>query len=94
MDFITEMGYLSWFSIGLIFILAEMFVPGTYLIWFGFSAFVMGVLIFMAMFPAMRKTTKNTTISKNKKVKMTTNFARETFTLLTGNDKIFKIPLF
>ena len=45
MNFITEMGYLSWFSIGLLFVLAELFVPGTYLIWFGFSAFVMGVLV-------------------------------------------------
>lgn len=45
MNFITEMGYLSWFSIGLLFVLAELFVPGTYLIWFGFSAFVMGILV-------------------------------------------------
>ncbi|MBR2299368.1 MAG: NfeD family protein [Alphaproteobacteria bacterium] len=45
MDFITQMGYLSWFAIGLLFVLAEMFVPGTYLIWFGFAAFVMGILI-------------------------------------------------
>jgi len=45
MNFITEMGYLSWFSIGLLFVLAELFVPGTYLVWFGFSAFVMGILV-------------------------------------------------
>jgi len=45
MNFITDMGYLSWFSIGLLFVLAELFVPGTYLIWFGFSAFVMGILV-------------------------------------------------
>ena len=45
MDFITEMGYLGWFSIGLLFMLAELFIPGTYLIWFGFSAFVMGILV-------------------------------------------------
>jgi len=52
MDFVTEMGYLSWFSIGLVFILAEMFVPGTYLIWFGFSAFVMGILVSIFTFSA------------------------------------------
>lgn len=45
MDFVTQMGYLSWFAIGLVFVLAEMFVPGTYLIWFGFSAFVMGIIV-------------------------------------------------
>lgn len=42
---ITELGYLGWFAIGLLFVLAEMFVPGTYLIWFGFSSFVMGILV-------------------------------------------------
>ncbi|MBO4284729.1 MAG: NfeD family protein [Alphaproteobacteria bacterium] len=42
---ITEMGYLGWFAIGLLFVLAEMFVPGTYLIWFGFSSFAMGILV-------------------------------------------------
>lgn len=45
MNFITQMGYLGWFSIGLLFVLAELFVPGTYLIWFGFSAFVTGILV-------------------------------------------------
>ncbi len=45
MDFIADMGYLSWFSVGVLFIIAEFFVPGTYLIWFGFSAFIMGVLV-------------------------------------------------
>ena len=45
MELITQMGYLSWFAIGLFFVLADMFVPGTYLIWFGFSSFVMGILV-------------------------------------------------
>ena len=45
MDFVADMGYLSWFSIGVLFMIAEFFVPGTYLIWFGFSAFVMGILV-------------------------------------------------
>ena len=52
MQFVTEMGYLSWFAIGLVFVLAEMFVPGTYLIWFGFSAFVMGILVSIFTFTA------------------------------------------
>ncbi len=45
MDLITEMGYLSWFAIGVLLMLAELFVPGTYLIWFGFSAFAMGIIV-------------------------------------------------
>ncbi|MBO4293824.1 MAG: NfeD family protein [Alphaproteobacteria bacterium] len=45
MEFITNIGYLGWFSIGLLFVLAELFVPGTYLLWFGFSAFVMGIIV-------------------------------------------------
>lgn len=52
MEWITEMGYLSWFAIGVLFVLAEMFVPGTYLIWFGFSAFVMGILVSIFTFTA------------------------------------------
>ena len=45
MEIISQMTYLSWFAIGLLFVLAEMFVPGTYLIWFGFSSFIMGILV-------------------------------------------------
>ncbi len=45
MNFIAQMGYLSWFAIGVFLILAELFVPGTYLIWFGFSAFMMGIIV-------------------------------------------------
>ena len=52
MEWITELGYLSWFAIGVLFVLAEMFVPGTYLIWFGFSAFVMGILVSIFTFTA------------------------------------------
>jgi len=44
-EYITRIGYLGWFSIGLIFVLLELFVPGTYLIWFGFSAFTMGIIV-------------------------------------------------
>jgi hypothetical protein len=44
-DFVTQIGYLGWFTVGLVFVLLEMAVPGVYLIWFGCSAFVMGVLV-------------------------------------------------
>lgn len=42
---ITRMGYLGWFTLGLIFVILELFVPGTYLVWFGFSSFVMGIIV-------------------------------------------------
>ena len=45
MEWIAELNYLTWFSIGLVFVLLEMFTPGMYLIWFGAAAFVMGILV-------------------------------------------------
>ncbi len=48
MDFLTyveEITYLGWFTFGLVLVLLELFLPGTYLIWFGLAAFVMGVLV-------------------------------------------------
>jgi len=35
-----------WLLVGLLLSLLELVVPGTYLIWFGFSAFAMSVLVF------------------------------------------------
>lgn len=45
LQYLNSWGYLSWWSFGLIFILLEMFIPGTYLIWFGLSSFLMGILV-------------------------------------------------
>ncbi len=39
------MSYIQWLSIGLTLILIEFFVPGTYLIWFGFSACLMSLIV-------------------------------------------------
>ena len=39
------MTYINWLSLGLFLVLLEFFVPGTYLIWFGFSACIMGVIV-------------------------------------------------
>ncbi len=39
------MDYMEWFSLGLLLVLIELFVPGVYLVWFGLSAFSTGVLI-------------------------------------------------
>ena len=38
------MSYMEWFSLGLLLVLLELFVPGVYLVWFGLSAFVTGAL--------------------------------------------------
>ena len=43
--FFSQLGYLQWFSIGLLLILLELIVPGVYLIWFGFSAFCIGAAV-------------------------------------------------
>ena len=38
------MSYMEWFSLGLLLVLLELFIPGVYLVWFGLSAFVTGAL--------------------------------------------------
>ena len=38
------MSNMEWFSLGLMLVLLELFVPGVYLVWFGLSAFVTGAL--------------------------------------------------
>ena len=44
------MTYMQWMSIGLALVLLEFFVPGTYLVWFGFSAMLMGCLVSFFVF--------------------------------------------
>lgn len=44
------MTYIQWLSLGIALIVLEFFVPGTYLIWFGFSACVVGAAVFFATF--------------------------------------------
>ena len=39
------MTYMQWMSVGLALVLLEFIVPGTYLVWFGFSAFVMAAVV-------------------------------------------------
>lgn len=44
-DWLTQIDYLAWFTVGLIFAISELFVPGVYLLWFGFASFTMGILV-------------------------------------------------
>lgn len=44
------MNYIHWLSLGLGLVLLEFFIPGTYVIWFGFAALIMvGVVSFVAL---------------------------------------------
>lgn len=38
------MTYMEWFTLGLLLVLLELFVPGVFLIWFGLAAFASGVV--------------------------------------------------
>lgn len=38
--------FLQWLTAGFLLILLELILPGTYLIWFGFSALLMGLITF------------------------------------------------
>ncbi len=47
---ISQINYLAWFTVGLMFIIFELFIPGVYLLWFGFSSFTMGLLVLFINF--------------------------------------------
>ena len=38
------MTYMEWFTLGLLLVLLELFVPGVFLIWFGLAAFASGMV--------------------------------------------------
>lgn len=50
LQYITQMNYLGWFTVGLVLILLEFMIPGVFLLWFGLAAFVMGILTFFVTF--------------------------------------------
>ena len=39
--------YLNWLTIGIALMVVELIIPGTYLIWFGFAATVVGVMTWL-----------------------------------------------
>lgn len=45
------MTFLQWMLIGLVLVFLELALPGVYLIWFGLSAFVMGVIALLIDMP-------------------------------------------
>ncbi len=40
--------FLTWLTVGITLVLLELLVPGTYLIWFGFSALLMGCITYLS----------------------------------------------
>ena len=44
-DWITQIDYLGWSIIGILLAIAELFVPGSYLVCISLSSFTMGVLV-------------------------------------------------
>ena len=46
MTYIYDMGAWSWLILGALLFVLEAFVPGVFLIWFGFAAMVTGVIAF------------------------------------------------
>ena len=42
---IAQAGYLTWFTIGIVFAIFELIVPGFYLLWFGIASLTMGIIV-------------------------------------------------
>ncbi len=49
LQLISEIGPWFWFILGLVLLLAEIFIPGSVLVWFGLSALVIGTLTMTGM---------------------------------------------
>ena len=45
MEFLGTWGFWSWLSIGVLLMIAELFIPGTFVMWFGFGAVLTGIIV-------------------------------------------------
>ena len=45
MEYLNTWGFWSWLSIGVLLMIAELFVPGTFIMWFGFGAVLTGLIV-------------------------------------------------
>ena len=45
LDFLNSWGMWGWMSFGLVLMILELFIPGTFIVWFGFGAVATGLLI-------------------------------------------------
>ena len=48
MYFLNNWGFWSWLSIGALLMIAELFIPGTFIMWFGFGAILTGIIVLIA----------------------------------------------
>ena len=44
-DFLMDEGVWAWMAAGVLLIIAEVFIPGTFVMWFGFGAILTGILV-------------------------------------------------
>lgn len=44
-NFLGTFGFWSWLSIGVLLMIAELFIPGTFVMWFGFGAILTGIIV-------------------------------------------------
>lgn len=44
-NFFSSWGFWAWLSIGLLLMIAELFIPGTFVMWFGFGAVLTGLVV-------------------------------------------------
>ena len=44
-NFFSSWGVWAWLSIGLLLMIAELFIPGTFVMWFGFGAVLTGLIV-------------------------------------------------
>ena len=44
-DFLTGEGVWAWMAAGVLLIIAEVFIPGTFVMWFGFGAILTGIFV-------------------------------------------------
>ncbi|MEE9376014.1 MAG: NfeD family protein [Rhizobiaceae bacterium] len=49
LQFIADMGAWSWFIGGLILLIGEVIIPGTFLVWFGLAAILIGTVTIVAL---------------------------------------------
>ena len=48
-NFFAAWGVWAWLSVGLLLMIAELFIPGTFVMWFGFGAILTGLVVSLCL---------------------------------------------